>query len=124
MTATFLLDANLSPETSAFLRATFGLDVTDLPSLGLSHLEDPDIVEYAKRTGRVIISFDLDFADLYHRGQHGQFGVILLRLSVQTVAAVNRVLGRFFADPATAAIPWDRALVVIDEARVRVTSEP
>ena len=91
----FLLDANLSPETAAFLLATFGLDVIDIPSLGLAHLEDPDVVAYAEQTGRVIISFDLDFAELHRRGQYGQFGVIILRLGVLTVAAVNRALERF-----------------------------
>lgn len=72
----FLLDANRSPETSEFLRTTFGLDVLDLVSLGLTHFDDPEVV------------------------------------------------GRFFADPATAAIPLERSLVVIDEARVRVTTRP
>ena len=97
----FLLDANLSPETSAFLRATLGLDVTDLPSLGLTHLEDPDVVAYARRTGRVIISFDLDIAGLHHRGEHGQFGVI-----IHTEAGT---------------IPVDRSLVVVQETRTPIT---
>ena len=123
MTA-FLLDANLSPETAAFLRATFGYDVTDLATLGLAHLEDPDVVEYARQTNRVIVTFDLDIPERYHRDLPGQFGVILLRLEVQTVAAVNPVLGRFFADPANASIPLERSVVVIDEARVRVTTMP
>lgn len=123
MTA-FLLDANLSPETAAFLRATFGYDVVDLAGLGLAHLEDPDVVEYARRTNRVIVTFDHDIPERYFRELPGQFGVILLRLGVQTVASVNRVLGRFFADPAYASIPLERSVVVIDEARVRVTTEP
>jgi predicted nuclease of predicted toxin-antitoxin system len=120
----FLLDANLSPETSAFLRTAFRFDVVDLASLGLAHLEDPDVVEYARQTNRVIVTFDHDIPERYHRELPGQFGVILLRLEVQTVAAVNRVLERFFADPANASIPLERSIVVIDEARVRVTTEP
>ncbi|MGH2615140.1 MAG: DUF5615 family PIN-like protein [Thermomicrobiales bacterium] len=118
-----LLDANLSPETAAFLRATFGFDVVDLLSLGLSHLKDSEIVEMAKREGRVIITFDLDFGEIYHRRERGRFGAIVLRLEDQTVEATNLALGRFLANLA-ATVPLERSLVVLDEARVRITSEP
>jgi predicted nuclease of predicted toxin-antitoxin system len=120
----FLLDANLSPETAAFLRATFGYDVVDLASLGLAHLEDPNVVEYARRRNRVIITFDLDIAEIHHRGQHGRFGVILLRLGVQTVVVVYLVLESFFAATAQESNPLERSVVVIDEARGQVTTEP
>lgn len=104
--------------------ATFGFDTIDLMSLGLTHLADTEVIEMAKREGRIVVTEDLDFGKLYHRYERGRVGIIVLRLRVQSAAAVNRVLGRFFADPATAAIPLERSLVVIDEARVRVTSEP
>lgn len=120
----FLLDANLSPRNTAYLRETFGFDAVDLMSLGLAHLEDTEVVEMAKRDGRIVITEDLDFGNLYYRYEHGRVGMIVLRLRVQSAAAVNRVLGRFFTDPATAAIPLERSVVVIDDARVRVTSEP
>ena len=119
----FLLDANLSPETAEFLRTTFGLDVVDLLTLGLSHLSDREIVEMAKRDERVVITFDLDFGKIYHRWERGRIGAIVLRLEDQTVESVNRVLGRFFAN-VVATVPLERSLVVLDEARVRITSEP
>jgi predicted nuclease of predicted toxin-antitoxin system len=120
----FLLDANLSPRNSAYLAATFGFDAIDLMSLGLTHLDDTEVIEMAKREGRIIITEDLDFGKLYYRYERGRVGIIVLRLRVQSAAAVNRVLGRFFADPVTASIPLDRSIVVIDDARVRVTTEP
>ena len=99
------------------------MNVIDLPSLGVAHLEDPDVGAYARRTGRVIISFDLDFAELHRRGQYGQFGVVILRLGVQTVAAVNRARERFVrTEPGT--FPLNRSLVVIDETRMRITTTP
>jgi predicted nuclease of predicted toxin-antitoxin system len=119
----FLLDANLSPETAAFLQATFGFDVVDLLTLGLSHLTDREIVEMAKREGRVVITFDLDFGKIYHRWERGQIGAIVLRLEDQTVESVNRVLGRFFANVAGDVL-LERSLVVLDATRVRITSEP
>jgi predicted nuclease of predicted toxin-antitoxin system len=119
----FLLDANLSPETAAFLRATFGFDVVDLLSLSLPHLSDHEIVALAMHKGRIVITFDLDFGEIYHRRERGRFGVIKLRLEDQTVEGANRALGQFFANLA-ATVPLERSLVVLDETRARITSEP
>lgn len=118
----FLLDANLSPESAAFLRTTFGFDAVDLLTLGQSHLTDREIVAMAKREERVVITFDLDFGQIYHRWERGQIGAIVLRLEDQTVESVNRVLGRFFTNVA-ATVTLERSLVVLDEARVRIASE-
>jgi predicted nuclease of predicted toxin-antitoxin system len=120
----FLLDANLSPNTTAFLTSTFEFDAIDLMSLGLGHLEDTEVVEMAKREGRIVITEDLDFGKLYFHYERARVGIIVLRMRVQSAESVNRALGRFFDDPSTAAIPLERSLVVIDDARARVMSEP
>ncbi len=120
----FLLDANLSPRNSVYLRETFGFDAIDLMSLGLNQIEDTEVIELAMREGRIVITEDLDFGELYYRSERGRVGIIVLRLRVQSATAVNRVLGRFFADPTTAAIALEHSFVVIDDARVRVSSEP
>jgi predicted nuclease of predicted toxin-antitoxin system len=117
----FLLDANLSPETAAFLRDTFGFDATDLISRGLGHLRDVEVIALDKHEGRTTITFELDIQEIHRRGDLGAFGVILLRLHDQTVESVNRVLDRFFRDDA-AAIDLDRSLVVVDESRARVVT--
>ncbi len=119
----FLLDANLSPETGAFLRATFDHDLVALLTLGLSHLTDREVVAMAKRGACVVMTFDLDCGQIYHQSERGEVGAIVLRLEDQTVESVNRVLGRLFAGVA-ATISLDRSLVVVDESRVRITSEP
>lgn len=120
----FLLDANLSPRTATFLIDTFGFDVVALMSLGPAHLDDEQVIEPAKREQRIVITFDLGFGRLYYRYERGGVGIIVLRLAHQSVVAVNRVLGRFFADPTSATLALERSLVVIDDARVRVTTEP
>jgi predicted nuclease of predicted toxin-antitoxin system len=51
----FLLDANLSPLTREYLVSTFGLNVSDLQSLGLGGLQDSQVVELAKKESRVIV---------------------------------------------------------------------
>ena len=57
-----LLDANLSPETSVFLRSTFGLDVVDLISLGPDAVNDEEVAAPAQRRGRIIVTFILTTA--------------------------------------------------------------
>ena len=54
--------------------------------------------------------------------EQGHLGVIVIRLKAQSADAVNRVLGRFVADPATAGFPLERSVVVIDERRTRITT--
>ncbi len=117
----FLLDANMSPETADFLRRSLGLDVKDLLSLGLSRLRDREIVDLAKSENRVVIMFDLDFGEIYHRRERGSFGAIVLRLDDQTIESTNRVLAEFFTNHA-ATIPLDRSLVVLDGVRVRFST--
>jgi predicted nuclease of predicted toxin-antitoxin system len=61
-----LLDANLSPETREHLVARHGLDVVDLITRRQAGLSDADVVALAKAEGRVIVTFDLDFGEIYH----------------------------------------------------------
>src|SRR5262245_41757901 len=104
-----LLDANLSVFTANRLRETFRFDVVDLGSEGLSHLTDLEVVEFAKLESRVIVTFDLDFGEVFHRAGRGSFGVIVLRLADQTIESTNRVLERFFSNVAES-IDLDRSL--------------
>ncbi len=61
----FLLDANLSPRHSAYLRETFGFDAIDLMSLGLNQIEGTEVIELAMREGRIVTTEDLDFGERY-----------------------------------------------------------
>lgn len=115
----FILDANLSPETRRYLADTFSLDVIDLITQNLYSLTDNEVVALAKEQGRVIITFDRDFGEIYHFREKGNVGVIVLRLENQTVESVNAVLARFFVGQAET-IDLDTTLVMLDEHRVRI----
>jgi predicted nuclease of predicted toxin-antitoxin system len=117
--STFLLDANLSPQTAAFLRETLGLDVVHQRDVLPGSPTDDEMVALAVRERRVIITFDTDFGEIHHFRGHGTLGVIQLQLRNQTVEAVNRVLARFFTHDA-AGLDLDHSLVTIEEHQVRV----
>jgi hypothetical protein len=119
-----LLDANVSPQTSGFLRAEFGFDAVDLTSLGLTHLDDTEVIDLARSEQRIVVTEDLDFGRLYYHYNHGGIGVIVWRVRPQSAVAANRALKRFFSDPATRSLPLERAIVVIDNRRIRVITEP
>ena len=114
-----LLDANISPQTREYLAATFDFDVVDLITEGKSNLNDDDVVKLAKKEKRVIVTFDLDFGEIYHFREKGKLGVIILRLENQTVESVNKTLFKFFRSEANR-ITLKNSLVVLEEDRVRI----
>jgi len=116
-----LIDANLSPEIAVFLRVTLGLDAVHLKERGLAALPDGDVLLLAKQEGRVIVTCDLDFGEIYGRWERGRIGVIVLRLENQAPTSVNPVLARFFRHEA-ADINLATSLVVLDGKRTRVVS--
>lgn len=120
----WLLDANLSPRTATFLIERFGFDVVSLLTLGLGDMDDVRVIELAKQQRRVLITLDVGFGTMYHRYEHGRVGIIVLRLANQSADSANQALERFFADPTAQKIALERSLVMIDEARFRVTTEP
>jgi predicted nuclease of predicted toxin-antitoxin system len=115
----FLLDANLSPRTSAYLADTFHFDVTDLQTRQQGKLPDEEIVILAKTEGRIIITLDKDFGEIYYLRERGKVGVIVLRLEDQTVESVNKTLYTFCSEQA-ANIELATSLVVIEPDTIRV----
>lgn len=118
-----LIDANPSPDIAVFLNVTLGLDAVHLRTRGLAGLSDAEIVLLAKREGRVIVTCDLDFGEIYSRWERGKIGVIVLRLEDQAPTSVNPVLVRFFRQEA-ADIDLAMSLVVRDGKRTRVVAAP
>jgi len=117
----FLLNANLSPETAAALR-NLGFDAFCLLEEGLGSVSDEEVVELAKKEGRVIITFDLDFGQLYHFREESKVGIIVLRLKDQTVESVNAVLKRFFEDLKGQEAQLQNGLVIVEEDGYRLYS--
>ncbi len=118
-----LLDANLSPRTAQFLTQRFEFDTVALSTIGLSHLDDFEVMAHTKVEDRILVTFDVDFGRLFHRYERGLVGIIVLRLADQTVASANRALERLFTDPAAEALVFERSLVIVDEIRIRVTTD-
>src|SRR3972149_8632380 len=106
----FLLNANISPETSKFLSIK-GHSSKDLISEDLSGLTDSEVYELALKENRILVTFDLDFGEIYHFSKN-KIGLIILRLEDQTVESVNKTLERFLKSPNAKRVSKEKLLVV------------
>ena len=116
----FILDANLSPITSEFLR-NLGFDTTSIIEEKLYYLSDEEVVKEAKNEGRMIVTFDQDFADLWYFREKGKLGIVRIRTKNQTPEHVNEILKKFFDDPKSSD-DLNGRLVVIRETGFRIVS--
>jgi predicted nuclease of predicted toxin-antitoxin system len=119
----FLLDANLSPNTAAFLRNDLQLNAVHVLEIGLAEASDKAIAAAAKMQRRAVITFDLDYGELFHGAEFGRFGVIVLRTNLQNWRAINDILRRFFS-VAPLHETLLTSLVIVNDHRYRISSGP
>ena len=84
----FLADMGVSRTTVERLRV-LNHQADHLRELGLKCLPDSEILKKAQREQSVVLTFDLDFADLLAAGGETLPSVILFRLRDQTPASVT-----------------------------------
>ena len=113
----FKLDENL-PELAGQKMRELGHDVHTVADEGLNGADDPVVLEASVSEDRVLVTLDLDFADIraYPPGTHA--GIWVLRPAVQTFKATTALVEaglRLTATERTRGQLW-----VIDETRVRI----
>ena len=112
----FKLDENMPADLAKFLRNQHH-DVCDVVEEGLAGEDDPPVLEAATGEGRILLTFDLDFADIRHYPPGTHAGIIAFRLRDQrwkTLAKpVKRLLDGNVLDN------LNNGLAIVDETRVR-----
>ena len=113
----FKLDENL-PELAGQKLRELGHDVHTVADEGLQGAEDPAVLQASVSEDRVLVTLDLDFADIrtYPPGTHA--GIWVLRPVAQTFSATTALVEaglRLAAAERTRGQLW-----VIDEKRVRI----
>jgi predicted nuclease of predicted toxin-antitoxin system len=117
----FLVDMNLSPAIAAGLR-TLHFDAVHVRDVGLAQSSDDEVFRFAARERRIIVTADLDFADIVAATGDVVVSVVLLRLRN---ASQSKGLARLEAALALAAEPLlTGAIVIISEDRIRIRSLP
>lgn len=84
----FLANMGISPVTVDFLRR-LGHDAVHLHEEGLDRLPDPDLLEKARREGRVLLTSDLGFGELLAHSQVTLPSVVIFRLANMRPESVN-----------------------------------
>jgi predicted nuclease of predicted toxin-antitoxin system len=90
----FLLDADM-PKSSAQVIRNLGFEIEDVRDIGMRAAKDKEIMDYALKNNKIIITMDLDFGEVLRYPQHP--GAIILRLPYAfTSKEINERLREFF----------------------------
>lgn len=117
----FLLDMGISTAVAAFLRS-IGHDAEHVHELGLGTLSDAAILSRAVRGGRVVITHDLDFANLLAASSSELPSVVLFRLRNMRP---ERVMTRLSFVLANYASDLDKgAIISVSELQIRLRRLP
>jgi len=117
----FLADMGVATSTVRALISA-GHDAVHLSALGLQRLADDKILVKARDEKRIVLTFDLDFADLLALGLFDSPSIVIFRLHNETPASVNPKLNQVIAERAA---ELERgALIIIEDARYRMRHLP
>jgi predicted nuclease of predicted toxin-antitoxin system len=85
----FLLDADM-PRSTGELIKSLGYDIEDVRDIGMRAAKDQDIIDYAIKTNRIIVTRDTDFGEVLRYPDRP--GAIVLRFPYMfTAKELNRV---------------------------------
>ena len=115
----FIADENIAPETIEFIR-NLGYNIIDVYQANLSGFADCEIVDFAEKHNRIIISFDLDFGEIYYFSPRRNFGIIILRIHPQIPAKANKLLEILLNFSPSLKSKLNNALVVINKRNIRI----
>lgn len=110
-----LIDENISPEITAHLR-TLKFNVKSIRECCKGY-KDEKVVEVALSEERIIVTYDLDFGELYRN-----LGVssIILRLRSKNPSVVSKYLANFLNMLKERKIDMKNKLAVLTEGKVRL----
>ena len=117
----FLLDMGISVDVAAFLRS-IDCDTEHLHELSLGTLSDAEILVRAVRDNRILVTHDLDFANLLAASSAGLPSVIIFRLRNMRP---ERVIPRFRSVLADHSGDLEKGVILsVSELQIRLRRLP
>jgi predicted nuclease of predicted toxin-antitoxin system len=117
----FLADMGVSYSVVLHLRNQ-AHDVVHLRDEGLQRLTDAEILVRAAAEQRIVLTFDLDFAELAFKGRSAFPSIVIYRLTDQRP---QHQIERLMAALIVAKQPLESgAIVIVDDTRVRIRDLP
>lgn len=115
--AKFLFDENIGKIPSEHF-ASQGFDAVSVVD-EMQGAEDKEVLAYARRTKRMVVTLDKDFAGLVFRDSLPHTGVILLRLDDESPKNIIGVFGPFSEKIGN--IPnLHKRFIVLSEEKIRI----
>ncbi len=93
MALRFKLDENLPREAEAVFRAA-GHDTHSALAEGLAGAPDPRVFDACQGEQRILVTFDLDFADIRLYPPETHVGIWILRPAIQSITGTTQLLRR------------------------------
>ncbi len=112
-----LADENIQTSTVRMLQ-DHGHDVVSIREAGLAGAPDGLVFRRAQADDRVVLTFNMDFADLRELAEMNHSGIIRLRVSDQRAAHLHPILQAALSH--LAATDLRNVLVTISDQRTRV----
>ena len=116
----FKLDENLPARAAGILRAA-GHDVVSVLDQGLGGAPDAAVALACTQEDRVLITLDLDFADIRSYGSPDSPGIVVMRVARQDADTVCSLLQRVEGDLEPG--PSRGSLWILEPSRLRVWRE-
>lgn len=116
----FKFDENLPTDLGEILRKD-GHDAHSVHDESLSGATDLTISKVCQDEQRILITLDLDFAQIQHFPPEEHHGIIVLRLARQDRDRILALIPRLLALLKTE--PIERRLWIVDEHRTRIRGE-
>lgn len=117
MAALFKLDENLPNEAETFLRQA-GYDVQSALSERLGGALDPKLLAACQLKGRILVTLDLDLADIRAYPPADHEGIWILRPRRQSISNIVELL--VGAVRMLALEPTKRRLWIVEKDRIRI----
>jgi predicted nuclease of predicted toxin-antitoxin system len=116
----FKIDENFPPEAAPLLKR-HGHDALTVWDQNLRGTTDQNLANVCQTEARILLTLDLDFADIRAYPPSSSAGIIVLRLGHQGRKQVVNVLTQFL--PLLESQPISGHLWVVDETNVRIYGE-
>lgn len=113
----FKIDENLPVEVASLLENA-GYDALTVLDQEMGGGSDDDLAAVCKKEDRVLITLDLDFADIRIYAPQAQAGIIILRLKRQDKPYVLPMIDRLIKSFSEEQV--QKSLWIVDEERIRI----
>jgi predicted nuclease of predicted toxin-antitoxin system len=112
-----LMDENMPREAADLLR-NLGHDVKSIRDLNLQGTKNGDIYRLIQAEERMLVTLDLDFANILNYPTQTHPGIIVLRVRVQNPPSIVATLQRFLQQVTPDRLKGN--LTIVDEFRYRM----